>query len=63
MSFETNVGGADRLLRLVAGAALVLAALTGAVGAWGWIVLAPLATGALRVCPAYTLLGISTGKA
>lgn len=63
MRFETNIGGADRLIRLALGAALVLAALTGVIGAWGWIGLAPLATGALRVCPAYTLLGISTCKA
>lgn len=63
MTFETNIGAADRLIRLVVGGALVLAALTGAIGAWGWIGVVPLATGALRSCPAYTLLGVKTCKA
>jgi len=58
--FKTNVGGLDRALRVCAG--LVLLGLTAAdfIGAWGWIGLVPLATGAMGSCPLYTVLGFST---
>jgi hypothetical protein len=62
MKFETNIGSTDRLIRLVAGVALILGALTGAIGAWGWIGVVPLATAVVRFCPAYTLLGVKTCK-
>lgn len=63
MSFSANVGGLDRLLRIVAGLVLIALALTGTVGVWGWIGVVPLATGLFRFCPAYTLLGVKTCKA
>ena len=31
-----NVGGIDRILRIAIGAVLVVLALTGQVGPWGW---------------------------
>jgi hypothetical protein len=55
-----NVGGLDRVVRIVAGLALILLAITGTIGIWGYIGIVPLLTGALRVCPAYSLLGINT---
>ena len=55
-----NVGSLDRTLRIVVGIALIALALTGTVGAWGYIGILPLVTGLFRVCPAYTLLGIKT---
>ena len=58
--FKTNVGGADRLLRIVAGLVLLALTFTGAIGAWGWIGVVPLATGLLKTCPLYTILGFST---
>ena len=57
---KSNVGGIDRILRIVIGAVLVVLAITGQIGAWGWIGLLPLATGLLGWCPPYSLLGIST---
>ncbi len=57
-----NVGGIDRILRIVIGLGLVGAAATGAIGAWGWLGLLPLATGAIGWCPPYGLLGINTCK-
>ena len=33
----SNVGGIDRILRIAIGAVLVLLALTGVVGVWGWL--------------------------
>ncbi len=59
---KSNVGGMDRILRIVIGAVLVLLAVTGQVGAWGWIGLLPLATGLSGWCPPYSLLGINTCK-
>jgi len=57
---DRNVGGIDRGLRIVAGVTLVALALTGTVGAWGYLGLVPLATGLLGWCPPYRLLGINT---
>jgi hypothetical protein len=59
---KSNVGGIDRILRIVIGAVLVLLAVTGQVGAWGWIGLLPLATGLMGWCPPYSLLGLNTCK-
>jgi len=59
---KSNVGGIDRIVRIVIGAALVALAVTGQVGVWGWIGLVPLATGLLGWCPPYSLLGINTCK-
>ncbi|MGY0196770.1 YgaP family membrane protein [Leptothrix sp. BB-4] len=58
--FKTNVGGIDRILRIVAGLVLVALALTGKVGAWGWIGLVPLATGLMSSCPLYSIIGLNT---
>ena len=55
-----NVGGIDRIARIAIGALLVALAISGQVGAWGWLGLLPLATGSLGWCPPYTLLGINT---
>ena len=57
-----NVGGMDRMLRIVLGLVLIALAATGTIGAWGWIGLLPLATGTLGWCPPYSLLGINTCK-
>ncbi len=59
---KSNVGGVDKIARIVVGALLILLALTGAIGAWGWIGVLPLATGLLNFCPAYNLIGINTCK-
>jgi hypothetical protein len=58
----SNVGGIDRILRIVLGVVLVALAATGTVGVWGWLGLVPLATGLLGWCPPYSLLGINTCK-
>lgn len=57
---KSNVGGLDRILRIVVGIVLIALAVTGTVGAWGWIGVVPLLTGLIGWCPAYPLLGIST---
>jgi hypothetical protein len=57
---KCNVGSIDRMLRMVVGLVLIGLAVTGTVGAWGWIGIIPLATGLFRFCPVYPLLNINT---
>ena len=55
-----NVGGIDRILRIVIGLALIGLTLTGMIGVWGWLGVVLLATGVIGWCPPYALLGWST---
>ena len=57
---NVNVGSVDRVVRIVAGVALVGLAVAGTIGPWGYVGVLPLLTGFMRVCPAYSLLGINT---
>ena len=56
---KSNVGGIDKILRIVAGIALIAWALTGG-PVWAWIGIVPLATGLMGWCPLYPLIGLST---
>lgn len=65
--FAKNVGGIDKIVRIVVGALLVLAFfLTD--GPYSWLYLLgiiPLVTGLLGTCPLYSIFGMntcSTGK-
>lgn len=60
MNITQNVGSTDKIARIVVGALLILLALTGTIGWWGWIGVVPIATALMGWCPAYTLLGIKT---
>ena len=55
-----NVGGIDRMLRIVAGLALIILAATGTIGPWGWLGVIVLGTGVVGICMPYTLFGFST---
>ena len=57
---KANIGGIDRTLRIVVGIALIALTLTETIGAWGWIGVVALATGLIKFCPLYSLLGMST---
>jgi len=57
---QQNVGSVDRIIRVIAGLALIGASLLGLIGPWGWIGLVPLATGLVGFCPAYLPFGWST---
>ena len=56
-----NVGGIDRVLRIVAGIA-ILAGGFALKSWWGLLGIIPLATGIFGFCPLYRLVGISTCK-
>lgn len=55
-----NVGGIDRILRIVAGLALVILAATGVLGPWAWLGLIVLGTGVFGFCMPYQLFGFNT---
>lgn len=57
---KTNEGNLDRVLRVGAGLLLIGLAVTGQIGIWGYIGVVPLLTGAVGMCPLYTVLGINT---
>jgi hypothetical protein len=59
-SMKLNVGGIDRILRIVAGLVLIGLTLTGTIGVWGWLGVVPLLTGAVGFCPLYPLIGMNT---
>ena len=58
--FKTNEGTADRILRIVAGIALLSLTVLGPKTLWGLVGLLPLVTGLVGTCPIYSLLGWST---
>jgi hypothetical protein len=62
--FATNVGGFDRILRIVVGLALIVwFFMDQGTGFWHWaklIGIVPLATGLMSSCPLYSILGLNT---
>lgn len=60
----TNVGGIDRILRIVIGLGLLVwFFFDQGTGFWHWaklIGIVPLLTGLLSTCPLYSILGVST---
>jgi len=55
-----NVGGIDKILRIVAGVALIALTVMGVLPVWGYIGIVPVATGLMGWCPIYPLLGLNT---
>ena len=61
--FKTNVGGIDRILRIVVGLALIAGFFLNADASMRWLYLigiVPLATGLMSSCPLYSLFGLNT---
>lgn len=57
---KSNVGGIDRILRIVIGLVLIGLTVMGILPVWGWIGVVPLATGAIGWCPPYAIFGWNT---
>jgi hypothetical protein len=59
---NANVGGIDRILRIVVGIAVLslFFVLEGNARYWALIGIVPILTGTFRFCPAYLPFGIST---
>ena len=61
--FAKNVGTIDRTLRIIVGAALLIAFFLLPEAGYRWFLLigvVPLATGLISSCPVYSILGLST---
>lgn len=57
---KTNEGKMDRTLRVIAGLVFIGLAATDTIGMWGYIGVLPLLTGAVGLCPLYSLLGMNS---
>lgn len=59
---KPNVGGIDKILRIVAGLGLLAFAFLSDSPArwWGLVGFVPLLTGTVGFCPVYPMLGINT---
>jgi hypothetical protein len=59
---QANVGGADRIIRIILGLVLLslFFILDGNARYLGLIGIVPIATALIRWCPAYTLIGVNT---
>jgi hypothetical protein len=57
---KTNIGTAERIVRVVLGAAILPLAFLGPESPWAYLGLVPLLTGIAGWCPPYALLGIGT---
>ncbi len=59
---KKNVGGIDRIIRILVGLALIAWYLFAEGPIWALVGILPLLTGLFTICPAYSLLGINTCK-
>lgn len=57
-----NVGGIDRVIRILVGLGLLSLVFVGPQTPWGWLGVIPLATALLGFCPAYSIFKINTAK-
>jgi len=59
---KKNIGGAERIVRIIAGLAILSLAFVGPQSAWAYLGIVPLATGVIGWCPPYAVFGFSTCK-
>lgn len=59
---KANIGGIDKVLRIVVGLALlsIILFVEGPNRWWGLIGIIPLGTGLINFCPLYSIFGLST---
>ena len=57
---KKNVGGIDRIFRILIGLVLSALAAFGLIGQWGWLGIIILGTGVFSFCMPYQLFGFST---
>jgi len=61
-TMKQNVGGFDKILRIVVGIVLISLVFIGPKTPWGWIGVIVLATGLINFCPAYLPFKFTTKK-
>ena len=57
-----NIGGLDRIIRVVIGIILIALTALQIISPWGWLGIVLILTGTFRYCPAYSLFGLRTCK-
>ncbi|MEI6170653.1 MAG: DUF2892 domain-containing protein [Pseudomonadota bacterium] len=57
-----NVGGIDRIGRIVLGVIIVSLTAFNIIGLWGWLAIGLIVSGVFQFCPAYSILGVHTCK-
>ncbi|GAB4334871.1 MAG: DUF2892 domain-containing protein [Desulfobulbaceae bacterium] len=57
---KKNIGNIERIVRIVAGLAILSLTVVGPQSPWALLGIVPLVTGLVGWCPPYALLGIST---
>ena len=55
-----NVGNIDRAIRMLLGLMLMALSYAGVIGSWGYAGIVLVLTGAIALCPLYSLLGLRT---
>lgn len=55
-----NLANWDRIARLVLGALLIILAVTGTIGVWGYLGVVFVGTAFVKFCPIYKILGVKT---
>lgn len=59
---QKNIGGTERVIRVIAGLAITSLAFVGPASPWAFLGLVPVATGLMGWCPPYAIFGINTCK-
>jgi hypothetical protein len=59
---KKNIGSIERVVRIIAGLAILSLAFIGPQSPWAFFGVVPLLTGIVGWCPPYALFGISTCK-
>jgi hypothetical protein len=60
---KTNIGNAERIVRIVIGVAVLSLVFVGPRAQWAYLGIFPILSGVIGWCPPYALLGISTVRA
>lgn len=60
MEITKKMGTDDKITRFVLGGLLIVMALTGTIGAWGWLGLIFVTTAFISFCPLYRVVGFKT---
>lgn len=60
MKLTRNLGQIDRAARFALGGLMIILALTGTIGIWGWLGAIFVATAFMNFCPIYRVFGLKT---
>ncbi len=59
---KKNIGGVERVVRVLAGMGIISLAFVGPKAPWAYLGIVPVLTGLIGWCPPYAIMGVSTCK-